>query len=87
MIDDGRGLHVEAIRETALHKGVVAEEALTAMTDGEVVNRILAAGCTTVPQASSVSGRGVGGNTGREPSGEASICLVRELQMVFSHPP
>ena len=60
VIDDGRGLRAEAIGKTALEKGLVTREALVAMADEEIIHLVFAPGFTTVPQATSVSGRGVG---------------------------
>jgi two-component system chemotaxis sensor kinase CheA len=58
--DDGGGIDVERVRLVAAARGVVSEEALAAMTDGEVVDLIFAAGFSTAAAVTTLSGRGVG---------------------------
>ena len=60
IVDDGKGLHKDLIRKTALKKRLVSEEALSSMTDEEVINLIFIPGLSTTPKATRVSGRGVG---------------------------
>ena len=60
IIDDGKGLHLNTIRKTALKKKIITENALSSMTDNEVINLIFVPGFSTAPKATSVSGRGVG---------------------------
>lgn len=56
--DDGAGLNIDAIRNTALEKGLFHGE--TAKTDKEIFNLIFTPGFSTSAQVTSVSGRGVG---------------------------
>jgi two-component system chemotaxis sensor kinase CheA len=58
--DDGRGLDTDAIRRTALKRGVVREEELAAMTPAQVQRLIFAPGFSTRSTVSDLSGRGVG---------------------------
>ena len=60
VVDDGRGLHINTIRKTALKKKIMSEEDLTSLTDEEIINLIFAAGFSTTRKATLVSGRGVG---------------------------
>jgi signal transduction histidine kinase len=58
--DDGRGLDLDLIRVRALEKGVVTQEQLTAMSEGEVQTLIFRQGFSTKSDVSEFSGRGVG---------------------------
>jgi two-component system chemotaxis sensor kinase CheA len=58
--DDGRGLDIEAIRRTALKRGMHSEEELIGMTDAQIQSLILASGFSTSTFVTDVSGRGVG---------------------------
>ena len=58
--DDGRGLDIEAIRRTALKRGMHSEEELAAMSEAQIRSLILASGFTTSTFVTDVSGRGVG---------------------------
>ncbi|MBW2610670.1 MAG: chemotaxis protein CheA, partial [Deltaproteobacteria bacterium] len=60
VIDDGKGLHVETIKKTALKKGLVTGDAVESMADEEILNLIFVAGFSTTQKATAVSGRGVG---------------------------
>ena len=60
VVDDGRGLHINTIRKTALKKKIMSEEDLTSLTDEEIINLIFDAGFSTTRKATLVSGRGVG---------------------------
>lgn len=60
IVDDGKGLHKDVIWKTALKKRLVSEEALSSLTDEEVINLIFMPGFSTTPKATRVSGRGVG---------------------------
>jgi two-component system, chemotaxis family, sensor kinase CheA len=56
--DDGSGLDLETIRETALARGLITAEA--DLTDGELYSLIFSPGFSTNKKVTSVSGRGVG---------------------------
>ena len=56
--DDGAGLDVEAIRDKAVERGVIAADA--ELLENEIFALIFSAGFSTARQVTSVSGRGVG---------------------------
>lgn len=58
--DDGAGIDVEAVRSTAVGRGIVSEEAAQAMSEAEVVWLVTKPGFSTSGQVDEVSGRGVG---------------------------
>ncbi len=58
--DDGGGLDMQRIRQTALAKGLFDAADMAAMTDQEVQCLIFDPGFTTAAQVDTVSGRGVG---------------------------
>lgn len=60
VLDDGRGLDVEAIRRSALRKGLHTEAELAAMTPGQIQGLIFAPGFSTRNTVTELSGRGVG---------------------------
>ena len=58
--DDGRGMSPERIRAKAIEKGLIREEEANTLDDRQSLNLIFLPGFSTMAQASSVSGRGVG---------------------------
>jgi len=58
--DDGRGLDLERIKETALKRRLRREEELAAMTPAQTQALIFAPGFSTSPIVTDMSGRGVG---------------------------
>ena len=58
--DDGRGMNIDQIKQTALEKRVVSMDELEAMTDKEVFNLVFMNGYSTSPTITDVSGRGMG---------------------------
>ncbi|MCU0544595.1 MAG: hybrid sensor histidine kinase/response regulator [Oscillatoriaceae cyanobacterium Prado104] len=58
--DDGRGLNVDRIKQTALKRGVCTEEELSVMTENQIQSLIFAPGFSTRTFVTEVSGRGVG---------------------------
>ncbi len=58
IVDDGRGLNLEKIRQKAIEKGLLNEN--DQPTDQELCNMILAPGFSTADKITDVSGRGVG---------------------------
>ena len=58
--DDGRGMSPERIRAKAIEKGLIREEEAITLDDRQSLNLIFLPGFSTMAQASSVSGRGVG---------------------------
>src|SRR6202043_1624611 len=57
---DGVGIDVGQVRSIAAARGIASDEALAAMTDGEVIDLIFAAGFSTATAVTDLSGRGVG---------------------------
>jgi two-component system, chemotaxis family, sensor kinase CheA len=60
VLDDGRGIDTTAVRRVASERGVVAPEALAAMTDEEANDLIFMPGLSTAATITGLSGRGVG---------------------------
>jgi two-component system, chemotaxis family, sensor kinase CheA len=58
--DDGRGVDPEAVRATALRRGVITPDEAERMTEQEVINLIFHAGFSTKETVTDLSGRGVG---------------------------
>lgn len=60
IIDDGKGIDAEIIKQKAYEKGVITEEQLEQISDKEVLQLIFAPGLSTAEEVSDLSGRGVG---------------------------
>ncbi len=58
LIDDGRGINLQRVREKAIERGLMAADARLA--DDEVMQFILHAGFSTAEKVTQISGRGVG---------------------------
>ena len=58
IVDDGKGIDAEAVRNKAIEKGVIAADA--EISDKEIYNLIFHPGFSTAQKITSVSGRGVG---------------------------
>jgi two-component system chemotaxis sensor kinase CheA len=58
--DDGRGMDIEQIEQTALEKGLVSRSDLERMTEKEILNLVFMNGYSTSPAVTDVSGRGMG---------------------------
>jgi len=58
--DDGRGINLEAIKSTALKKGLVNRDQLSRMSPKEITELIMRPGFSTAAQVTRTSGRGVG---------------------------
>lgn len=58
--DDGRGLNLEKIKQTALNRNLHAEAELDAMSPSQIQNLIFAPGFSTQTSVTELSGRGVG---------------------------
>jgi two-component system chemotaxis sensor kinase CheA len=58
--DDGRGLEIDQIKETALKKRLVSSHDLEEMTEKEILNIVFMNGYSTSPVITDVSGRGMG---------------------------
>ncbi len=64
--DDGRGIDVEAVRQVAVRKGLVAASDVTSLGLEEAVKIIMKGGVTTTGAVDEVSGRGIGLDVVRE---------------------
>jgi chemotaxis protein histidine kinase CheA len=58
--DDGRGMDIDQIKQTALKKRLVSSYDLEGMTDKEILNIVFMNGYSTSPVVTDVSGRGIG---------------------------
>ncbi|MEG3848483.1 hybrid sensor histidine kinase/response regulator [Microcoleus sp. herbarium19] len=58
--DDGRGLNLDRIKQTAIKRNICTPEELAAMTESQIQSLIFAAGFSTRTFVTEVSGRGVG---------------------------
>lgn len=58
--DDGAGMNADKLKEIAISRGVLDEEAAARMSDKEAYSLIFAPGFSTKTEISEVSGRGVG---------------------------
>ncbi|MCB9748129.1 MAG: chemotaxis protein CheA [Candidatus Omnitrophica bacterium] len=58
--DDGKGLDPVAIAQSALKKGIIAEDQIDKMTEKEKLNLVFMPGFSTAAQVTGLSGRGVG---------------------------
>ncbi len=58
LIDDGRGIDLKRVREKAIERGLMSEEAN--LSDRDVMQFILHAGFSTAESVTQISGRGVG---------------------------
>ncbi|MGJ8691906.1 MAG: chemotaxis protein CheW [Thalassotalea sp.] len=58
--DDGAGMNADKLKEIAITRGVLDEEAAARMSDKEAYSLIFAPGFSTKTEISEVSGRGVG---------------------------
>lgn len=60
IVDDGRGLNIDRIRDKAIMNGLATEAELDGMNDQQIAMFIFKAGFSTAEKVTSVSGRGVG---------------------------
>lgn len=58
--DDGAGINTEAVKASAIEKGVITADQGENMTEQEIMNLLFHAGFSTAKVVSDVSGRGVG---------------------------
>jgi two-component system chemotaxis sensor kinase CheA len=58
--DDGRGIDPNTVRETAVRKGLLSEEAAKRLLPADFLNFIWQPGFSTAEKVSDISGRGVG---------------------------
>ena len=60
IIDDGKGMDPEKLKQIAINRGVMDADAAARMSDVEAFNLIFAPGFSTKTEISDISGRGVG---------------------------
>jgi len=60
IIDDGRGINIERVKQKAISSGVATEAQVEAMSEKQIAQFIFAPGFSTAEKVTSVSGRGVG---------------------------
>jgi two-component system chemotaxis sensor kinase CheA len=60
IMDDGKGLNADRLREKAVERGLVTEEEAANLSDREVFQFIFAPGFSCADKVSDISGRGVG---------------------------
>ncbi|MEM9163337.1 MAG: response regulator, partial [Cyanobacteria bacterium P01_F01_bin.4] len=60
VVDDGRGLDLESIQQTALNRGLYTQAELARMSAEQIQNLIFAPGFSTRTTVTEMSGRGVG---------------------------
>ena len=60
IIDDGRGMDLEAIKAKAVQKGVISRDQAKIISDEETVMLVCRPGFSTATEVTDVSGRGVG---------------------------
>jgi two-component system chemotaxis sensor kinase CheA len=58
--DDGKGIDPTALRQSAIDKNIDTPEAMSKLTDSEVINLVFNSGFSTAGEVTDVSGRGVG---------------------------
>jgi two-component system chemotaxis sensor kinase CheA len=58
--DDGRGINPQAIRQSAVRKGLIAQETAAQLSDQEALDLIFVPGFSTAQMITDISGRGVG---------------------------
>ena len=60
IVDDGRGMDPEVLKQKALEKGIISEKEADQMSDKEAYMLIFKPGFSTAAKVTNVSGRGVG---------------------------
>ncbi len=60
IVDDGKGLDPDMLRNKSLEKGIITEREADSMSDKEAYNLIFKPGFSTAESVTNVSGRGVG---------------------------
>ena len=60
IVDDGRGINIERVKQKALSSGVATQAELDGMSEKQIAQFIFAAGFSTAEKVTAVSGRGVG---------------------------
>ena len=58
--DDGRGIDLERVKQSAINKGILREAEAASLSDTEAIELIFESGLSTAEVVSDISGRGVG---------------------------
>ncbi len=58
--DDGAGIDLHVVKQTAMERGVITAQKIEELSDGEILNLIYRSGFSTRSQVTEISGRGVG---------------------------
>ena len=58
--DDGAGINVEKVVQKVIDKGIMTSEAISKLSEQQVLNLVFLPGLSTADQVTNVSGRGVG---------------------------
>jgi two-component system chemotaxis sensor kinase CheA len=58
--DDGKGISIEKVKDKAMSKGIISQEAVANMNNQEIINLLFKPGFSTAEKISDISGRGVG---------------------------
>lgn len=79
--DDGKGIDLQEVRETAVKKGMIAEKAAYRLDDQELISLIFRSGFSTAKAMNEISGRGIGMDIVRETAEKFNGTVE-----VFTHP-
>lgn len=60
IIDDGRGINIEKVKERAIQNGLVRQDEIERLSEHKIMNFIFEPGFSTADKVTEVSGRGVG---------------------------
>ncbi|MCR5202744.1 MAG: chemotaxis protein CheA [Lachnospiraceae bacterium] len=60
VIDDGRGISIDHIKEKLIKRAILTEEEVNKLSDDEAINYIFETGFSTSDKVTDISGRGVG---------------------------
>jgi len=79
--DDGKGIDLQEVRETAVKKGMISEKAASRLDEQELISLVFRPGFSTAKAMSEISGRGIGMDIVRETAEKFNGTVE-----VFSHP-
>ncbi|NBX03895.1 MAG: chemotaxis protein CheA [Alphaproteobacteria bacterium] len=88
IVDDGRGINIERVKQKALDNGVATEAQMATMTEKQIAQFVFAPGFSTAEKVTAVSGRGVGMDvvkTNIEKIGGALDVRMRTRRRELSH--
>ncbi len=60
VIDDGKGIDVESVRQRALQQGLMSRDEAGRMSESEIIDLVFRPGFSTANEITEISGRGVG---------------------------